>query len=123
MAKKFAITKQLLAAAQKAAMKRQAMSELAGKSVNAIAASINVTRDQFLMSQEWRVIRKKVLEMYGEKCMKCNYVPTNLSKINVDHIKPRRFYPHLALDFDNLQVLCSGCNKAKGNNHMTDYRP
>lgn len=43
--------------------------------------------------------------------------------INVDHIKPVRKYWHLRLDFDNLQVLCSTCNKAKGNWDETDFRP
>ena len=35
--------------------------------------------------------------------------------LEVDHIKPRSTHPELALDFDNLQVLCHDCNQGKGN--------
>jgi 5-methylcytosine-specific restriction endonuclease McrA len=43
-------------------------------------------------------------------------------RINVDHIKPRKLFPHLALSLDNLQTLCSPCNHGKGNWDMTDWR-
>lgn len=54
--------------------------------------------------------------------MCCGLEPTNRSNSNVDHIKCRKYYPYLALDIDNLQVLCGSCNKIKCNNHSTDYR-
>ncbi len=85
-----------------------------------IAESIKRTGDGFLRSVEWRNIRQKVIDKYGGKCMCCGLVPDR--GINVDHIKPRRYYPHLAFDLDNLQTLCSTCNKRKGNKHTTDYR-
>lgn len=43
--------------------------------------------------------------------------------MNVDHIKPRRAFPALALVFDNLQVLCGTCNKGKSNSDAVDLRP
>ena len=43
--------------------------------------------------------------------------------MNVDHIKPRKKYPELALDKSNLQVLCEECNHGKGNWDETDWRP
>jgi 5-methylcytosine-specific restriction endonuclease McrA len=42
--------------------------------------------------------------------------------MHVDHIKPKSRYPHLALKFDNLQVLCETCNIEKSNIDETDYR-
>jgi 5-methylcytosine-specific restriction endonuclease McrA len=47
--------------------------------------------------------------------------PEHESVMHVDHIKPRRKYPHLALVFDNLQVLCHDCNHGKGN-EIFDFR-
>jgi hypothetical protein len=34
--------------------------------------------------------------------------------LHVDHVKPRSKYPELALDLDNLQILCAACNTRKG---------
>ena len=42
--------------------------------------------------------------------------------MHVDHIKPRKLYPALALDVNNLQILCEVCNHGKGNWDMTDWR-
>ena len=76
----------------------------------------------FLNSIEWKDLRLKVFDRYGRACMKCGANHTAQNKMNVDHIKPRKYYPELALDFDNLQVLCGRCNKSKGNKNMIDYR-
>ena len=43
-------------------------------------------------------------------------------RIHVDHIKPRKLFPHLALDVNNLQILCHECNHGKGNWDQTDWR-
>jgi 5-methylcytosine-specific restriction endonuclease McrA len=43
--------------------------------------------------------------------------------MNVDHIKPRKQFPWLALDIDNCQILCQACNHGKGNWSQTDWRP
>jgi hypothetical protein len=42
--------------------------------------------------------------------------------ICVDHIKPRNTHPELALNPDNLQVLCDVCNQGKGAWSTTDFR-
>ena len=42
--------------------------------------------------------------------------------MHVDHIKPRLRYPELALDMNNLQVLCAICNHGKGGFDETDWR-
>lgn len=38
-------------------------------------------------------------------------------------MKPRSKYPELALDPDNLQVLCKACNLGKLAWDETDFRP
>ena len=76
----------------------------------------------FLESYQWRALRMAVLKKYGPKCMCCGATPQHGAVMNVDHIKPRRLFPHLALDMDNLQVLCHECNHGKGNWDQTDWR-
>ena len=80
------------------------------------------TKDSFLVSYEWRELRMKVLKKYGAKCMCCGATPDTGAVMNVDHIKPRKTHPELALSFDNLQVLCHECNHGKGNWDTTDWR-
>ena len=75
----------------------------------------------FLESYEWRKLRYRVLLKYGRTCMCCKAKP-GPGRVHVDHIKPRRKYPELALEFDNLQVLCDECNHGKGNWDETEWR-
>jgi predicted restriction endonuclease len=93
-----------------------------GKEANEIAARLKKQGSSFLESKEWKDLRRIVVKTYGRKCMKCGSTPKNPTMTHVDHIKPRKTHPELALNFDNLQVLCCKCNKAKGNKHQTDYR-
>jgi uncharacterized protein (TIGR02646 family) len=74
------------------------------------------------MSKEWKELRRNVIKTYGRRCMKCGSTPKNPKMTHVDHIKPRKHYPELALVFENLQVLCCKCNKDKGNKNSIDYR-
>lgn len=78
----------------------------------------------FYDSKEWKRLRYRVLKKYGACCMCCgkNYKDDRV-KIHVDHIKPRSKHPHLALDFENLQILCEDCNIGKSNLDDTDWRP
>lgn len=78
--------------------------------------------DYFLLSREWRAIRYRALEKHGARCQACGRTASYGIVINVDHIKPRTKYPELALDIENLQVLCSPCNEGKGNKFSTDWR-
>ncbi len=77
----------------------------------------------FLESYAWRRLRVIALGYYGPKCMCCGATPDSGAVMNVDHIKPRKVFPQLALNLDNLQVLCHPCNHGKGNWDMTDWRP
>ena len=84
---------------------------------------VDVRSDEFLGTYEWRSLRMLVLKEYGAKCMCCGATPATGAVMNIDHIKPRKTHPELALSFDNLQVLCHDCNHGKGNWDSTDWRP
>jgi 5-methylcytosine-specific restriction endonuclease McrA len=78
---------------------------------------------EFLDTYEWATVRYQVLLKYKDRpCMACGRGPRQGVWLNVDHIKPRKTHPHLALDIRNLQILCSDCNKGKGNWDSTDWR-
>lgn len=83
---------------------------------------VQVASDQFLLTFEWRKVRMLALKRYGARCQCCGASPADGAVMNVDHIKPRKIFPNLALDVDNLQVLCHECNHGKGNWDMTDWR-
>lgn len=77
----------------------------------------------FYSSMEWRQLRYKVIKKYRPKgCMACLNEFTRQNPMNVDHIKPISKHPELALDINNLQVLCSDCNAGKYNRDETDWR-
>lgn len=76
----------------------------------------------FLQSYEWRSLRMRVLKRFGAKCQCCGASAKDGVRIHVDHIKPRREFPELALVESNLQVLCEECNHGKGNWDQTDWR-
>lgn len=105
-----------------ARMKRSAFEAIKNKTPNEIAASIRAASVPVLKQDDWKALKKRVFETYGYRCMKCHHLHSIKKFVNVDHIKPRKLFPDLAFDFDNLQVLCGRCNKEKGNLHCTDYR-
>ncbi len=76
--------------------------------------------DEFLRSFEWKEARYKVLRKYAGHCMLCK---ANNKVLHVDHIKPRRIFPQLSLDINNLQVLCDDCNHGKSYKFTDDWRP
>jgi hypothetical protein len=71
---------------------------------------IDPNSDAFLESYEWRRVRMVVLKRDGARCACCGATPADGLRMHVDHIKPRRKFPELALDLTNLQVLCEVCN-------------
>ncbi len=84
---------------------------------------VNVTSDAFLATRAWKTLRYKVIRLNGIQCQCCGATKETSGKpIHVDHIKPRRRYPELALDIKNLQILCADCNAGKGNWDETDWR-
>jgi 5-methylcytosine-specific restriction endonuclease McrA len=87
-----------------------------------IRLKIDPKTNAFLSSFEWRSVRMEALKLYGAKCMCCEATPSTGAVMNVDHIRPRKLYPSLALDINNLQILCDQCNHGKGNWDQTDWR-
>ena len=85
--------------------------------------AIDPNGDDFLFSYEWRSLRMRVLKHFGARCQCCGATAKDGVMIHVDHIKPRRLFPDLALEETNLQVLCEACNHGKGNWDQTDWRP
>lgn len=79
-------------------------------------------KDDFLSSPQWKKLRMEALVKYGNRCQCCGTSPKYGAVINVDHIKPRKKFPELALDINNLQILCGDCNQGKGNWNQTDWR-
>lgn len=82
----------------------------------------NVASVAFLRSGAWRRVRMVALLRYGARCQACGATPSDGVRLNVDHVKPRLHYPELALDVNNLQVLCEECNHGKGNWNEKDWR-
>jgi 5-methylcytosine-specific restriction endonuclease McrA len=75
--------------------------------------------DSFYSSPEWLRVRYLAIIRHGKLCGACGAVG---GIMHVDHIKPRSKYPELALDINNLQVLCEPCNLGKSNLDETDWR-
>ena len=69
---------------------------------------------QFYSSPEWNLIRKQVIKAKGRVCSECGKQIADSYDVTVDHVLPRSKYPELALDKQNLRVLCRSCNSRKG---------
>jgi hypothetical protein len=80
-----------------------------------------VNSAEFLKSFEWRQLRLQAFKKYGRVCLCCGATPGAGVVLNVDHVKSRRRFPALALDIENLQVLCEDCNHGKAN-QTVDFR-
>lgn len=95
------------------------------RSVNPEKKSKRNGSASFYSSWEWKRARYDALSKFGRRCMCCGWKPEDGggNHLCVDHIKPRRHYPELALDVNNLQILCNDCNMGKGSRHEDDFRP
>lgn len=68
---------------------------------------------KFYSTKAWKHVRYAALEKYGNFCSCCGRGPAQGVILHVDHIRPRSVYPDLALNIDNLQILCADCNMGK----------
>lgn len=77
----------------------------------------------FYQTSAWRLLREKVLKLYGERCMNCHTIPSDTGRApHVDHIKPRSLHPLLELEITNMQVLCENCNCNVKKTKKMDFR-
>jgi 5-methylcytosine-specific restriction endonuclease McrA len=88
---------------------------------NAVKPAIDPKSDAFLSSFQWRTLRMAAFKKYGNRCQCCGASPADGIVLNVDHVKPRKHHPELALDINNLQILCAACNHGKSNTTV-DWR-
>lgn len=78
--------------------------------------------DNFIKSLAWRQLRYLALRNSGGGCNCCGATAKDGVQLHVDHIKPRKQFPELALSLGNVQVLCDDCNIGKGSWDQTDWR-
>lgn len=91
------------------------------KKLREVGGNYRAQSKAFLKSQAWRTLRYRALVKYGAKCLCCGASPPDVV-LHVNHIKPRVRNPELALDIDNLQILCAECNQGKGARYEDDFR-
>lgn len=58
---------------------------------------------------QWKALRFMARRRDGFACVQCGAK----GRLEVDHIKPIRTHPELALDLGNLQCLCIACHARK----------
>ena len=78
--------------------------------------TINETR-AFYKSSEWQDCRVAFLQGKTHICniCQCDLSAPNAPAMNIDHIKPVKYYWHLRVDHANLQIACENCNRRKSN--------
>jgi 5-methylcytosine-specific restriction protein A len=67
----------------------------------------------FYRSREWFRLRHAVEKARGRVCEACHAPVPKPQKLHADHIYPRRTHPHLALNPDNIRLLCASCHSRK----------
>jgi 5-methylcytosine-specific restriction endonuclease McrA len=81
-----------------------------------------IISNEFLSSIEWKRLRFAKMSTSNGRCACCGRTKDDDIYLTVDHIKPRRLFPELALDENNLQILCNICNEGKGNLSTQDFK-
>lgn len=62
--------------------------------------------------KEWK---QKQYEKQQGKCTDCSFLAHSVEYLEIDHIKPISINPEFAVDITNLRLVCSPCNRKKGN--------
>lgn len=59
-------------------------------------------------------IKETLNRMYNNHCCYCESRVGVVDYPHIEHRKPKRKYPELTFDWDNLHLACEKCNKIKG---------
>ncbi|MFQ5963808.1 MAG: HNH endonuclease [Candidatus Scalinduaceae bacterium] len=59
-------------------------------------------------------VKKTLNSMYNNHCCYCESKVGVVDYPHIEHRKPKRKYPELTFDWDNLNLACEVCNKNKG---------
>ncbi len=66
-------------------------------------------------------VKETLYNCSHQKCSYCEALPIG-SRLRVDHFFPKKLYPELTLDWDNLLPSCDNCNTRKSS-HDTKTEP
>jgi hypothetical protein len=95
-----------------------------GASVTKISNEDIKKTHRFYQTKEWKKFRLVFLEGKELVCniCQCDLTAQDAPVLNVDHIKPLKYYWDLRTDLSNLQILCNDCNRHKGNYVGSDVK-
>lgn len=102
--------------------------QVRGEIPEALALNASDFRERYLGGEgfDWYSFKGKPLNHYlriplsnqtNRHCSYCDVrIEGRVSMLEIDHFRPkeRSSFPELAFDWDNLFIVCGGCNKAKG---------
>jgi 5-methylcytosine-specific restriction endonuclease McrA len=78
---------------------------------------VTLGRQQFnnwRASDEGKNWKQQQFKVTGGLCPGCSRIFPVVSCFHIDHIQPLSKHPHLAIELNNLRLLCAGCNLTKG---------
>ena len=88
---------------------------------NKIKSKFDISKENkeiFYKSEEWKALRVWVFQNYISICFSCG----SAENLEVDHIQPISRFPHQALKYKNMQILCRSCNSLKSNKTSRRFR-
>lgn len=77
--------------------------------------------NSFIKGYSHEAVKIPLFNCNHQKCSYCEGIPSG-SKLRVDHFFPKKLYPELTLDWDNLLPSCENCNRHKSS-HDTNTEP
>jgi hypothetical protein len=78
-----------------------------------------IASPEFLPTPEWLRACYDALRANDGRCELCGRGKHDVVRLNVDHIRSRPTYPHLAFAQSDVQVIHSDCDHGKGSRDAT----